>query len=145
MRWQNVIGMILALWLVVGCSPHPKRTVVEEAIRWQVQHPVGIRQELVGSHELGSRIQVVGVKVKRDQRWRGEVLTQAQPRIATGRVLSGSYTVKIGREKRTLPFSLVLVPEPPDWFLGIRDGSHRKLQAFTDSVATTPEATKEFN
>lgn len=137
---RKLLGLLLLLLLglLLGCSPHPNRTIVEEAIQWQIHHPTGIRQELVGSQTLGSRIRVTGVRVKRDQRWQGEVFDRGQSRLVKGRLVSGSYRIRLGREKRVLPFSLVLVPDPPDWFLALREGESWRLQPL-QSLVPPPE------
>ncbi|GAB4210605.1 MAG: hypothetical protein OHK0012_01290 [Synechococcales cyanobacterium] len=121
--WLVMALLLLGLCLG-GCGRQVPRSVVEQALQWQVIHPQGIRNELVGSAALSHQVKITQEKVQRDRRWREAGLT--------GRHISGTYVLTLTQRhpiKKQLPFDVVLVPEgdPPQWLLAIPDSQGWKV------------------
>lgn len=78
------------LGLLGGCGPRPPKSVVQQALAYQISHPAEPVASLVGSDRLAGRLEVQDVQIRQDRR---EPLLLASGEKLEGHHLSGTYTV----------------------------------------------------
>lgn len=114
--------LILLVWsLGVACGGDTPRSVVEQALEYQIAHPIGVGQEVLGLAALQEQVDLTGVKIKTD---RPLTLPGEQGPLAA-RHLEGTYTLRVDPEgerryfRRQQPFQLTLAEreEEPIWVL----------------------------
>ncbi len=89
------IAAIVLLGLLAGCGPRPPKSIVQQALAYQIAHLSEPVASLVGSEQLSARVEVQDVKIRQDRR-EPLLLACCSPRTGEtleGHHLSGTYTL----------------------------------------------------
>ncbi len=119
------IGILVMLLcsLLVACGGETPRSVVEQALEYQITHPLSARQGLLGIEQLQAQISLSRVRVTQDQTL---ILPGEQGHSWAGHHLEGTYTLRVNPEegrrffRRKEPFQLTLAQigeEEKTWVL----------------------------
>lgn len=130
--------LILALCsLMVACGGGAPRSVVEQALKYQMTQPLSPRQELLGAERLPEQVFIKGVKINRDQPL---TIPSDEGQSLNAHRVQGTYTLTIdppGGEdtfvRRQEPFQLTLaeVGEEKTWMLAVPDSQSSQSPTWT--------------
>lgn len=122
------------LGLLGGCGPRPPKSVVQQALAYQISHPAEPVASLVGSDRLAGRLEVQDVQIRQDRR---EPLLLASGEKLEGHHLSGTYTVIVKPPGSRRPYRRK--GDPFQLTLAHQKAQTVATQRSPDRVKTVPE------
>jgi hypothetical protein len=100
--WFKVVILCGLLWTLWGCGVKTPKSIVQQALSYEIAHPAASRQALVGADVLPSYSQIKSLQLKQEKRLS---LRLADAAKVPGVHIQGTYTLSVAPPGDRRPYT----------------------------------------